>query len=39
MVETADPDLIEGVNILYQEAKELNLIFSAIVNSTNKNTS
>ncbi|MFA6098626.1 MAG: four helix bundle protein [Patescibacteria group bacterium] len=38
MIATADPIQEEKVNIIYQEAKELNLIFNAIVNSTNRNS-
>ncbi|PIR73297.1 MAG: four helix bundle protein [Candidatus Moranbacteria bacterium CG10_big_fil_rev_8_21_14_0_10_35_21] len=37
MITVACPELKEEARILWQEAKELNLIFNAIVNSTNKN--
>ena len=33
----AVPEMAERAKILWQEAKELNLIFNAIINSTNKN--
>jgi len=36
MIETADPGLSDQIEKLFQEAKELNLIFNAIVNSTVK---
>ena len=39
MIATAPPPLSDEVNILSNEAKELNLIFNAIINSTNRNDS
>ena len=36
MIETADHGLLDQIEKLFQEAKELNLIFNAIVNSTVK---
>ncbi len=37
MIATAAPDLKDEAKVLWQEAKELNLIFNAIVKSTKKN--
>ncbi|TSC82611.1 MAG: hypothetical protein G01um101419_529 [Parcubacteria group bacterium Gr01-1014_19] len=37
MISVAEPGLSDLVGPLLQETKELNLIFNAIVNSTNKN--
>jgi len=37
MLSMALPPLEEKINVLHQEAKELNLIFNAIIHSTNKN--
>lgn len=37
MIISADQEQEGRANILFQEAKELNLIFNAIINSTNRN--
>ena len=37
MIAIACPQCKEDARLLWQEAKELNLIFNAIINSTNKN--